>query len=188
MRKLQGAYVVSAVALFGTMLVGSAVVQVLAYTATGLLAAGAVVVGIRVHQPRHRLPWALLATAVVLFASVGVVTWLETTVWTGVDWLFMPEDTVLLLGYTVLVVAYWSLARRMSLTRDRGALLDIMLLVVGGSVVVYELVLHPLFRAYEAQPLHQFKLALYPLLDYALLVLLARILLTPGRRPRALFV
>ena len=116
------------------------------YQLVALSAPVAILVGLRVHAPRQRAPWLLLALATLLWA-LGSLYW----AW-AVDIAYVPPqpspaDVMYLVAYPVLAGSLFLIGRRRRAKGDLPSLLDAMIVVSVVALVVWVLVLDPVAAA-----------------------------------------
>ena len=139
-------------------------------------AAVAVVAGIGAHRPADRLPWYLIATALL---ALG----------TGDSLLYTPlrdlADVCFLGAYVALTVALLRLVRRRSHGRDVPALLDALVVTIGLGVVSWQFLMVPYARDPALSLDQKLTSVLLPLADVVLLAVLVRLWSGGGQRPAA---
>lgn len=112
------------------------------YDAIGLSAVVAIVVGVRLQQPRAAGAWYLIAASQLLFVA-GDVIWgvfefaLHTEPFPSV------ADVLYLMGYPVLVAGLLSLVRAHLRGGGVGALVDATIITVGAGLVAWEFLIDP---------------------------------------------
>jgi diguanylate cyclase (GGDEF)-like protein len=130
-----------------------------------------------------RRPWLLLALGQAAFVGGDVV--FEYYEFFGRDPFPSAADVLYLAGYPVLALGLWYLLRARDPGRDRGTLLDALIMTVGGALVTWVFLVVPLVRDPSLGLVGRMVAAAYPVGDLLLLALLIRIMLTPGGRSPA---
>ncbi|MEA2168136.1 MAG: two-component system, cell cycle sensor histidine kinase and response regulator CckA, partial [Solirubrobacteraceae bacterium] len=156
------------------------VAQAAVYQASGLLAAAAIVVAIRRRRPDGSLHWWLLAATFALW-TVG------DAIFSGYSFLQHRDppfpsvaDWIYLCGYAAMSLAMVLLIRARTRLGIRD-LLDTLIFGCGGGLLLWQLVIER--SAMEAGGwLPRLVAVAYPTMDVLLLVALAQLLVTPGRR------
>ncbi len=163
----------------------SAVLNAVAFVLTGLSTAAAMVIGPRLHRPADRVTWRRLLVVCLLFA-VGPAVRPMVRDLSGIG-LVLP-DTFLLPGY---VVALATLRRLLRLrgTHDPDAALDVAVVTVGAALLSISYLVAPAIEHSTLPGWAAVVVAIYPVLDVALLALLALLAFTARRRsPSLMFV
>ena len=156
------------------------------WAALGYSSAGAILLGIRLYQPAKRLPWYLIAAALVCFNTgdnlYNVILVLgRTPSFPGV------ADVLYLLVYPLLTGGFLLFVRARSGGGDnRAALLDALVPTVGLGLLSWIYWIAPFTRSHDLSLLEKLVSVGYPLGDVLALAVTLRMLTTPGRRPRAL--
>jgi diguanylate cyclase len=138
------------------------------------------VIGLRRHRPRVSLPWIMILSTGPLFVIAGVVR--QVTDATGdltTERSLLP-DLFALPGYLVFGAALYVLLRSRERVRERGAVLDGIMLTAGASLVSYEMLIAPTLGNGDAWVMARLAVAVYPMLTLCMLVLAARLAFTPG--------
>lgn len=158
--------------------------QDLAYQIPEMVGPIAIVLGVRVHRPRQRTPWFLLA-AWIAASAVGDWMWvlLESL---GVAPFPSVADIFYLSGMILLALGVVGLLRGRIPGGDRAGLTDAAVVAVGAALLSWTFVMQPQVSDPDAS-LFEIAVALaYPILDVLLLAILVRLFLAPGRRGPAL--
>ncbi len=137
--------------------------HVVLWGALGAVSATATAVGVARHRPRRRLPWILLAAAVVTFAAGNL--------------------TVNLLTCALQVFGMLLLARSTTAGRDRTGVLDSIVLILGAGLVSWLFLISPYVEDPDLGPLGKAIATAYPLSDVLVLALIAQIVSTARRSP-----
>jgi two-component system, cell cycle response regulator len=143
------------------------------YTAVGISAALAVVIGVVIHRPAAPIGWLMLAAGQVSYATGDVI------------YLFVGEGTavdVCYLGmYVFLILALIMFVRRRIPRGDSATLIDPAVLAIAAGVVWYVYVIAPLAAGGDATVL----VIAYPIFDLLVLAVALRLILGTGARTPA---
>ncbi|MFF5296327.1 putative bifunctional diguanylate cyclase/phosphodiesterase [Paractinoplanes globisporus] len=156
------------------------------WAAIGYSSAAMVLLGVRLNKPERRLPWYLIAVALVFFTSGDslynlVLALGRTPAFPG------PADVLYLLVYPLLTGALLVLVRsRSGGAGNRAALLDALVPTVGLGLLSWIYWIAPFTRSADLSLLEKLVSVGYPLGDVLVLAMTLRMITTPGRRPRAL--
>ena len=140
-----------------------------------------IAVGIARNRPPIRRPWLLLLAAWSLY-QLANVPWALFPRATGrplpypsaVDWLYWA-------AYAVIAAALFSLIRTRG--RDRGGVIDALVVTAGLSILVYAFLIHPYIQQEGLPVAARMASTAYPLLDLLLVGSLAILAFTRGPRP-----
>ncbi|WP_030435679.1 putative bifunctional diguanylate cyclase/phosphodiesterase [Actinoplanes subtropicus] len=152
----------------------------------GYSSAAMIVLGVRLNRPARRLPWYLIAAALVFFNSGDnlynlIIATGRTPAFPG------PADVLYLLVYPLLTGALLLLVRsRSGGVSNRAALLDALVPTVGLGLLSWIYWIAPFARSQDLSLLEKLVSVGYPLGDVLVLAMTLRMVTTPGRRPRAL--
>lgn len=177
---LAGAVAVIAYGLVLDSDVGSAVI----YQLVGTSAAVALLVGVRLHRPARRAPWAVMAAGLALWSVAdGLGAWWALAV---DDEAFpTPADAVYLLGYVVVTIGIAQLIRAGRRGADPAATLDSLILTTALAMLSWVLLARPTLDTYQESPLAAAVAVSYPIADIVLAGLLIALLTTTGGRTRS---
>ena len=154
------------------------------YQIIGLSAAGALLVGVWMHQPARRTPWFLMSLGMALWSIADAIgSWWAITI--DADAFPTPADAVYLLGYVAVTTGVALLLHAGRRGRDPAGTLDSLILTTALAVLSWVLLARPIISAYAESPLAAAVAVSYPLADIALAGLLIRLLTTSGGRTRA---
>ncbi len=185
--RLSRGYLVS----FGVLVIASEMlpvpraVQDTVYDLVSLSVVVAIVVGTRLHQPRARVAWYLMA--------IGQGLWViaDTTFNWGQDVLHVEtfptiSDGFYLLGYPVLAAGIALLVKdRMRARRDLGPFLDTATVTAGLCLLSWILLARPTIESLHQSPGAAAVAAAYPAMDILLVGALIRLVSSPGGRSPA---
>jgi len=101
------------------------------FNVIGLSASVAIVIGARMHEPRQRLPWYLVATGQALFVAGDVITYNYERFFGTAPPFPSIGDVLYLSVYPFLIAGVLLLVRRRSPGRDRASLIDSLIIAVG---------------------------------------------------------
>ena len=150
------------------------------YTAIGLSAAVAILVGTRIHRPSRRLPWILMALGQLIWSVADTVGSVYAEI--DADAFPTPADPVYLIGYPVAAVGIWLLIRGRRTSDDRAGALDAAILTVSLGVLSWVLLARPTIATFQSSPAAATIALSYPIADIVLAGLLIRLVTTPGGR------
>jgi diguanylate cyclase (GGDEF)-like protein len=150
------------------------------YSAVGVSAAVAILIGTHIHRPSRRLPWVLMALGQLIWALADTIG----SVWAEVDpdAFPTPADPVYLIGYPVTAAGIWLLIRGRRTREDRAGALDAAILTVSLGVLSWVLLARPTIATFESSPVAAAVAVSYPIADIVLAGLLIRLVTTPGGR------
>ncbi|HYD08817.1 MAG TPA: EAL domain-containing protein [Acidimicrobiales bacterium] len=153
----------------------------LLYEAIGMAAMTAVIVGVRLHEPRSSTPWLLLAIA------LGLLT-LGDSIFNAHELVFDNDpfpslaDVAYLGAYPFLCAAGVLLVRRRLPGQDAGSFVDAAMLGVGAAVASWVFLMEPYAQDHGLRLVEQVVSIAYPAADLVLVVVIARLVLAPGTR------
>ncbi|OLB65621.1 MAG: hypothetical protein AUI10_05995 [Actinobacteria bacterium 13_2_20CM_2_72_6] len=145
----------------------------------------ALVVGIRRHRPRPRLPWVLF-TAGQAFYTAGDVAWNLVNARYGSVPTPSAIDGLYMAFYPLVAVGLWILVRRRSRDLRRSGMVIDALVTASAVGMVTWLLIRPSMVDSTASVAATLVNLFYPLGDLVLLVLALRLALSGGRRSGAL--
>ena len=176
----------------GTALAGYILVPALqegpVFNAISISAVVAILVGVRLHRPKHVLPWYLFAVGQLLFTGADILTYNYPALF-GTELPFPSiGDPLYLAVYPCIAIGLIRIISSRSSGRDFGALIDGLLVAVGAATVSWQLLLEPIASAADST-IDQTLVALaYPALDLVLLTVVVRLALGAGRRKLSLYL
>lgn len=158
------------------------------FNAIGLSAAVMIVLGARMHRPARRLPWYLFAAGQVLFVSGDVIAYNYERLF-GVDLPYPAISDLLYLSvYPCFIAGVLMLIRHRSPGRDRASLIDSIIISVGAGTLSWVFLIAPYADDPSLTLLQKLISIAYPLMDLALLSVVARLAVGGGRRSPALYL
>jgi len=182
--------VVATVALATQLLPVAAWLADVTYTLVGLSVVAAVLVGVRLHRPKARTAWLVIA------AAQGLWVLGDTTYYWQQDVLHVTafptvSDAFYLLGYPVFAVGLAMLVKgRRRSPRDLGPLLDSVAMTTGLGMMVWVLLARPTVeQMHDSGAAAALVAASYPAMDILLIAALGRMIASPrGRAPASRYL
>ncbi|GLY95217.1 EAL domain-containing protein [Actinoplanes sp. NBRC 103695] len=155
------------------------------WSSIGVSSAAAIVYGIARCRPRRWPAWALIAAAVACFAAGDSIYYFEQL--SGTPPFPGPADLLYLVVYVFLAAGLLIFVRAQAgAGSNRAALLDALVPTVGLGLLSWVYLIAPYTRAQDLSLLEKVVSVAYPLGDVLCLAILLRLLVAPGRSPRAL--
>jgi signal transduction histidine kinase len=150
--------------------------EVLLYVGVEFAAALAILVGIRWYRPSYRIPWYMIAVGWSLWA-LGDLVWGIYTVLDEEVPFPSVADAFYIAGYPTITVGLALAARRRFAERDRGAVLDVIVLTTSATLLLWVYVTEPLRTGTDAGLLSEVVTIAYPVGDLLLLAAVARFMI-----------
>jgi PAS domain S-box-containing protein len=154
----------------------------------GLSAPIMMVVAARLHSPRQRLPWYLVAIGQALFVAGDVITY-------NYDRFFGTEppfpsigDVLYLSVYPFLIAGVLLLMRRRSPGRDRASLIDSLIIAVGVGTLSWVFLLAPYAYDESLAMIEKLTAMAYPIMDLILFAVAVRLAVDRGQRSPAFYL
>ncbi|MCL3862923.1 GGDEF domain-containing phosphodiesterase [Actinotalea sp. K2] len=144
------------------------------YTLVAGSAAVAIVVGVRMHRPRQRTAWYLMAAGIACWA-VGDGLWALFAHVLLIEPFPSVADAAYLLGYPLLAAGMLQLSVSRRRHRDLAPLLDAFIVATGVGLVLYVVFIEPGWGESQGELLHQAVAVAYPLGDVILLTQLVHL-------------
>jgi len=145
------------------------------YTALGLAAVAAIVVGVRLYRPSHPLAWYLLAAGQFMFSAGDSIN-------NTYGWILHIEapfpsiaDPLYLAVYVLQVVGLLLLVRAQTPGRDRTSLIDAIIIATGLGLLSWVFLIVPYVRAPDLTLLQRVVSIAYPVADVLLLAMAVRL-------------
>jgi len=138
--------------------------RIVFWSAIGVSSAAAVLCGVLRNRPRRRLPWLLVALALLVF-TVGDATWIVLTQFLHQDNPFPSIADVFYLAMYPLLVAGLLLLPRSSTGRDRAGILDALVLTAGLGLLSWIFLINPYLRDETLGSVEKLTSIAYPLSD-----------------------
>ena len=153
------------------------------YTAIGLAAAAAIVVGIRINRPAFRLPWYLFAAGQLSFVA-GDFLFTLYEAYLRIEPFPSVADVFYLAGYPLWGTGLWLLIRRRTPGRDIASALDAAIVTTAIGMIAWAYLVTPSAEGGSFDIGTAVSVA-YPLGCILLLGFFARLLTGPGKRNTA---
>lgn len=158
------------------------------FNVIGLSAPIAMVVAARMHAPRQRLPWYLVAIGQALFVAGDVITYNYGRFF-GTEPPFPSIGDVLYLSvYPFLIAGVLLLVRRRSPGRDRASLIDSLIIAVGVGTLSWVFLLAPYAYDQSLTLIQKLTAMAYPIMDLILFGVAVRLAVDRGRRTPAFYL
>ena len=156
--------------------------------ALGLSSSIAIVLGIRVHQPRYKVVWILFLVGQLLFFLGDLYTYSYPRLF-NVDVPFPSfGDALYLTVYPALMGGLVLLVRRRNPFSDRAGLIDSLILTLGIGLLSWVFLVAPYINASGMSGLAKGVAMAYPLGDVLLLAAAIRLAVDSGRRQPAFYL
>ncbi len=138
------------------------------------------VVGLVRNRPPVRWPWVTLVVTGVLWGIGSVITDVSGSTGDLTSNRSLLPDMFSLPGYCLFGVALYGLLHSRRAQRERGALLDGVMLGAGALLLVNQAIIAPAMDLADSWLMAQIVVSLYPAISMCLLVLAARLAFAPG--------
>lgn len=156
--------------------------QMVLYDATGFVAVGAILVGVRRNRPAHRLPWLLVAGGLLAY-TLGDAIWSAYDLvlhrpapWpSAADFLWLACPPLIALGLTAML-------RRRGSGRDIEGALDALIIATGAGALSWGFFMAPYAADAALGVFAKIVSIAYPLGDIVLVAVIVRLLVAPGQR------
>ncbi|MEU4238485.1 EAL domain-containing protein [Actinoplanes sp. NPDC026619] len=158
------------------------------WAAIGYSSAAMILLGVRLNKPSRKLPWYLVAAALIVFNTGDnaynlIILLGRVPAFPGIaDWLYLAVYPLLTAGFIMFV------RLRGGGGSNRAALLDALVPTVGLGLLSWVYWIAPYTRAQDLSLLEKLVSVGYPLGDVLVLAMTLRMLTTPGKRPKVLSV
>lgn len=158
------------------------------YDGLGLSSVAAILYGVRLNRPASRTPWYLFAAGQMGFVvGDGIRAFYEIGL--AVEAPFPGlADAAYIAGYPLLMVGLMMLVRSRDKAKDRGNLIDALIVVTSVGVVSWIYLMEPYTSDPHVNWLEMVISIAYPLMDLLLLGVAARLMVSPGVRPAAYYL
>jgi PAS domain S-box-containing protein len=159
------------------------------FNVIGLSSPLVIVIAARLHAPRQRLPWYLVAVGQTLFIVGDIITYNYERFF-GVEQAPFPSigDALYLSVYPFLVAGILLLIRRRSPGRDRASLIDSLIVSVGVGALSWVFLIAPYVHDPSLTLVQKLAAIGYPLMDLLLFSVAVRLAVGAGRRPVAFYL
>jgi diguanylate cyclase len=169
----------------GYFLLPSATAQNVFIVLIGLTVVAAIAAGIRLHRPRHLLPWYLFAFGMTL-AVAGDTFSVIYVLWTKYSYTVMVD--AFYFGSLSLVVAGLLLVGRGGIGRNGANLIDPLILAVGTGILSWSFIVEPGMHGSSSSLLERLLSISYLFVYVLLLTIVVRPLFIPAKRSPALYL
>jgi diguanylate cyclase (GGDEF)-like protein/PAS domain S-box-containing protein len=158
------------------------------FNVLGFSSVGAIVLSLRLHSPRPRLPWLLFAAGQALFIAGDVITYNYQRLF-HVDIPFPSlGDAFYLAVYPCLITGILVLIHRRNPSRDRDSLIDSVMISVGFGLLSWTFLMAPYAHDHTLSAAAKLISMTYPLMDILLLAVAVRLAVGRGRREPAFYL
>ena len=154
----------------------------------GLSASVAIVVGARLHEPRQRLPWYLVAIGQALFVAGDVITYNYDRFFGTPPPFPSIGDLLYLSVYPFLIAGVLLLVRQRSPGRDRASLIDSLIIAIGIGTLSWVFLLAPYAHDQSLTLLEKLTAMAYPIMDLLLFGVAVRLAVDRGKRTPAFYL
>jgi PAS domain S-box-containing protein len=158
------------------------------FNVIGLSASVAIVVGARMHEPRQRLPWYLVAIGQALFVAGDVITYNYERFFGTAPPFPSIGDLLYLSVYPFLIAGVLLLVRQRSPGRDRASLIDSLIIAIGIGTLSWVFLLAPYARDQSLTLLEKLTAMAYPIMDLLLFGVAVRLAVERGKRTAAFYL
>jgi diguanylate cyclase (GGDEF)-like protein/PAS domain S-box-containing protein len=158
------------------------------YDTIGIASVVAICLGVRLHRPTNTLPWYLFAAGNLAFVSGDMIrAFYETVV--GEQAPFPGfADVAYLSAYPILIAGVLVLVRRRDNLRDRGNLIDALLIATSAGLLTWVYLVKPNIVSPGNSWIEIAVSIAYPLLDLVLLLVAARLMFGGGSRSASYYM
>ncbi|HYD09611.1 MAG TPA: bifunctional diguanylate cyclase/phosphodiesterase, partial [Acidimicrobiales bacterium] len=156
------------------------------YQIFGLGSVVAILVGIALHRPRHKLPWFIAAAGLALLSGADLWYSLYDLAWHEEAPYPSAADVPYLLGYATIAVALVLFARLRFPGRDRASLLDSLILGTSCALLAWVFLMAPYARDDTLSIVQRAVSVAYPVGGVMFVGLATRFVLVPGARQPAI--
>jgi PAS domain S-box-containing protein len=162
------------------------VAQGVVFAAGALTVPVAIAIGIARNRPAVRAPWILLLAGWILY-QLANVPWALFPRLTGRPLPYPSAvDGLYWAAYAVIAAGLLSLIRTRG--RDRGGVIDALVVTAGLGILAYTFLIHPYTQLHHAPVAARAASAAYPLLDLLLVGAVATLAFTRGPRPTSFWL
>jgi diguanylate cyclase (GGDEF)-like protein len=151
------------------------------YNVIGLASAVTIAVGVRLRRPPRTLLWYCFAAGQAVWVIGDVMYDVYDNVLDESPFP-SPADAVYLAAYPILVTGLFLLIRGRTSGRDRAGLIDACVIATGLGLLSWTFLMRPIAHDTSLEPLARVFALAYPAADVLLLVMLARLVTSPGAR------
>ncbi|HUO72464.1 MAG TPA: EAL domain-containing protein [Solirubrobacteraceae bacterium] len=154
----------------------------------GMSGVVAVMVGVRMHRPKSRLPWWLFALGLFLFWLGDVYTYSYPRLFHADVPFPSAGDAIYLCVYPVLMAGLLLLVRRRNPEGDRAGLIDSLIMTLGLSLVSWIALIAPYVHDNTMSLVPKLVSIAYPIGDILLLAAAVRLAVDTGRRQPSFYL
>jgi diguanylate cyclase (GGDEF)-like protein len=173
-----------ALALAVYLAVPSGVPRDVVYALVGISCVVAILAGVRLHRPRQRLPWLLMAVGQLAWvAGDSLYSWYEDV--RHVEPFPSPADGFYIAAYPLLGAGLAVLIHLRRRRPDVAGFIDSAIVTISFGLVSWVVVADPIVHETDAPLMHRLVAVAYPAGDIVLLALLVRLITTSGVRTAA---
>ncbi|GIF49045.1 PAS domain S-box-containing protein/diguanylate cyclase (GGDEF)-like protein [Asanoa ferruginea] len=158
------------------------------WTVISASSVAAVYVGIRINRPRMARTWLWFWAAIVFLAASDLAFNLTLPGGPARPPLTLSDDILLLISFVLLGVALIKFARAAEPERDRPALIDVLVLILGVGLLVWVLTVEANFQQPQTGVIADVLLIAYPVADILLLGLIVRLVTAVRFTPAVLLL
>ena len=176
------AYYVVAASLVAALYLAGPLNTGAVFNLLGASSAAAVARGARRWRPRGRLGWELIAVGLVLFVAGDVLAYNYKALFGGELPFPSVADPLYLAIYPCLVLGLVRLMRASNPTRDRGAVIDALVITIGIGTLAWVFLMAPYAHDGSLALATKATSIAYPVMDLLLLSVSVRLLLSDTRR------
>jgi signal transduction histidine kinase len=157
------------------------------FNAIGISAVAAIVAGVRLHRPKAKLAWYLIAFGMALFITGDVLAY-NFERFFGRPLPFPSiADVIYLAVFPALVSGLLLLIRARNRGGDRASLIDSLIIGIGVGLLSWVFLMAPYAHAHLSTPVKLTSLA-YPLADLLLLSVAVRLVVGGGAKGRSYYL
>ena len=159
--------------------------QNLMYSFFGLASVAVILIGIRINRPVARAGWQFVALSGFFFAVADAMTDLPSPTHHGANFATFA-NVFYLAGYPLLFLGVTRITRQRASTNCREDHADAGIVALGASALLWQLLMSPYLHDALTSNLVKFVNLVYPVMDVALIYIVARTLFLSGSRSASL--
>ena len=159
--------------------------QNLMYSFFGLASVAVILIGIRINRPVARVGWQFVALSGFFFAVADAMTDLPSPTHHGANFATFA-NVFYLAGYPLLFLGVTRITRQRASTNWREDHADAGIVALGASALLWQLLMSPYLHDALTSNLVKFVNLAYPVMDVALIYIVARTLFLSGSRSASL--
>jgi diguanylate cyclase (GGDEF)-like protein len=157
------------------------IAQQVMFPVTGVVAFGAILLGVRRNRPGARRPWILLAFGILLWGLGDII-------WSSYDLILhrvapwpSAADYIYLAGPVFMALGLIGILRHRHTGRDVDGLIDTLIVAAGVGTLSWAFFMSPYAHDASLTTVAKLVAIAYPLVDILLLGVVVRLLLAPGK-------